>query len=49
MACIIVYPPYMYSPMLVADYYTGQKVVYSSFEGRLATDEWRRKLAQLAN
>lgn len=35
----------MYSPMLLTNYYTGQNVVYSSFEGRLATDEGRRKLA----
>jgi len=35
--------------VLLTNYYTGQNVVYSSFEGRLATDEGRGKLAQLAD
>jgi hypothetical protein len=37
----------MYAPMMLTNYYTGQNVVYSSFEGTLATDEGRGKLAQL--
>ena len=32
--------------MVLTSYYTGEKAVYSSFEGGLATDGWRGKMAQ---
>jgi hypothetical protein len=42
-------PHLLYSPFIWTSYATGEKAVYSSFEGGLATDGGQAKMAQVAD